>query len=285
MVVTPRGNITKESSLVNPYGSLVTDNWSLNLVRAVRRKRGFGLFFVQCNPVQEQMCVEALVEGLPGARVEQLAIEPNTERLFWQIEELWATKPFDVLVLEGLEREVLDYEETHGLKNANLTTSERTHRILQLKDLLQEKDLDKKQQATLLYQLGHLYYIANKWNDAIDCYEESLEFFQEVGAPRSGSRLCRGRHGEGKTLTNLGIVYKNQGRWNDAIDWYENSLKVFQEVGDTQGEGQTLANLGRLYEEQGKIEKAVKHWQHSLTKLHPDSPETQTVREWVRGAR
>ncbi len=93
------------------------------------------------------------------------------------------------------------------------------------------------------------------------------------------------RHGEGKTLTNLGIVYKNQGRWNDAIDWYENSLKVFQEVGDTQGEGQTLANLGRLYEEQGKIEKAVKHWQHSLTKLHPDSPETQTVREWVRGAR
>ena len=91
-------------------------------------------------------------------------------------------------------------------------------------------------------------------------------------------------HGQGKTHGNLGLVYQSQGRWNDALDCYEKSLKIFSELGDIHGEGKTLKNLGLFHFQQGKVEKAMEHWQNALTKLHPDSPETQTVREWLQEA-
>lgn len=57
-----------------------------------------------------------------------------------------------------------------------------------------------------------------------------------------------------------------------------------RELGDRHGEGQILANLGLLYVKQGKTKQAIGRWQGALTKLHPDSPDTQKVRGWLQKA-
>ena len=124
-------------------------------------------------------------------------------------------------------------------------------------------------ESQTLANLGNVYLLQSRWNEAISCYEKSLKICRELGA----------RHGESQTLGNLGLVYESQGSWNDAIDNYEKSLKICRELGDRHGEGMTLVNLGLLYKNKGKVKKAMEHWQNALTKLHPDSPKTQKVRE------
>lgn len=65
------------------------------------------------------------------------------------------------------------------------------------------------------------------------------------------------------------------------FECYEQDLQIFRQLGDRHGEGQTLANLGLLYKKRGNLKQAISLWQEALTKLHPDSPEIQAVRQWL----
>ena len=114
-----------------------------------------------------------------------------------------------------------------------------------------------------LNNLGNVYQVQGRWDDAIAAYEQSLAIYRSLGD----------RHGEGATLNNLGVVYRNQGRWDNAIAAYEEALAICRSLGDRHGEGQTLTNLGVLYERQGDPERAATLYAEALTKLHPDSPE------------
>jgi tetratricopeptide (TPR) repeat protein len=131
---------------------------------------------------------------------------------------------------------------------------------------------DRHNGAKTLGCLGNVYADQGRSEEAIAYYEKALEIFRELGD----------RRGEAQTLTNLGNVYLKQGRLEKAISCYEESLRIKRALGDRHGEGQTLANMGLLYERQGDIEKACALWQEALSKLHPDSPEYNQVRERVK---
>jgi tetratricopeptide (TPR) repeat protein len=353
------------------------------LVRAVRRKRGFGLFFVECTPVQGQACVQALQQGLPQLRMAQLTIEPETERLLWQVEALWQSQPFDLLVLQGLEREMLDYEETKrllgwsrrdlglhqyrdvppvlshlnlqrenfrdrfparyvllvppfvvdyfihrapdffdwrsglfrlprqqedlhqeiqqflaenyvGFKNRNLTNLERIQRIAQVKGFLEQEQLTTKRRAALLFELGDLYDVTNKQSDAIAAYTQCLQIYKELDDRYSQSyilndlgliyktqrswnqsidffqqslQICQelqNRCGEASALNNLGTVYKIQGRWDQAINLFNQSLQICEALDDLHGESYTLNNLGTIYQAQGRWDEAIKLFKQSF---------------------
>jgi tetratricopeptide (TPR) repeat protein len=86
-----------------------------SLLRALRRKQGFGLFFVQCTPAQGQDVMARLREDLGGKRLATVDVGRETTTLYEEIEGLWEREPFDVLFVQGLEQALYGYEDTKRL--------------------------------------------------------------------------------------------------------------------------------------------------------------------------
>lgn len=98
------------------------ENWdfeaeeSLNtILRALRRKRGFGLFFVQCNPVQGQRVITAIKEKLPQKKVIQIELNRESETLYGELLERHQTELFDIACVTGVEQAMYSYEDTKRL--------------------------------------------------------------------------------------------------------------------------------------------------------------------------
>jgi tetratricopeptide (TPR) repeat protein len=86
-----------------------------SLLLALRRKQGFGLFFVQCTPAQGQDVMARLREDLAGKRLATVQVERETTTLYEEIEALWEREPFDLLFVQGLEQALYGYEDTKRL--------------------------------------------------------------------------------------------------------------------------------------------------------------------------
>jgi tetratricopeptide (TPR) repeat protein len=85
------------------------------LLRALQRKHGFGLFFVQCSTDQGQKIVANLHRDLPKQQIEELYLKEEVTTLYEPIADLWHKQTFDVLVVEGLEASLYAYEDVKRL--------------------------------------------------------------------------------------------------------------------------------------------------------------------------
>jgi hypothetical protein len=85
------------------------------LVRALRRKRGFGLFFVQASPAKGQEILTDLRRDLPQKQVAEVTIGRTDERLFEQLEAVWEQGKCDIFWIEGLDQSLLGYEDMQRL--------------------------------------------------------------------------------------------------------------------------------------------------------------------------
>ena len=71
------------------------------LVRALRRKRGFGLSFVQCNQVQREEVMAAVAERLPGKRVRKFEWGRGSESLYGEMLAADQGEGFDLAFVVG----------------------------------------------------------------------------------------------------------------------------------------------------------------------------------------
>ena len=85
------------------------------LQRALQRKQGFGLFFVQCSKSQGAAIAASLPHDLPQQYIQELHLEGEVVTLYDQIADIWQQQPFDVLVLDGLEASLYAYEDVKRL--------------------------------------------------------------------------------------------------------------------------------------------------------------------------
>jgi len=81
------------------------------LVRALRRKKGFGLFFVQVSPEQGQEILRDLRQDLAQKHVVEVSLTRSDERLFEQLETVLERENVDIFWVDGLAQSLLGYED------------------------------------------------------------------------------------------------------------------------------------------------------------------------------
>ena len=83
------------------------------LLRGLRRKRGFGLYFVQCSPSEGTRLIERIRQDLPQ-KIEVLKFDAAMDGNFYQCvaDYLQAHSDTEVLFVQGLEYSLLSYEAT-----------------------------------------------------------------------------------------------------------------------------------------------------------------------------
>jgi tetratricopeptide (TPR) repeat protein len=80
------------------------------LVRSLRRRRGFGLLFVECSPAQGARIIENVKIDLPQKKIEVWDLQQPIEKFFNLVEDLHKTKPVNILFVQGLEYSFYEYE-------------------------------------------------------------------------------------------------------------------------------------------------------------------------------
>ncbi|HEY9829387.1 MAG TPA: tetratricopeptide repeat protein, partial [Stenomitos sp.] len=86
-----------------------------SLARAIRRKQGFGLFFVQCSPVKGDKIIASLQADLPQKTMQVLTLEKSSQTLYDRVESLAGQETIDILFIKGLEASLISYEDTKRL--------------------------------------------------------------------------------------------------------------------------------------------------------------------------
>jgi tetratricopeptide (TPR) repeat protein len=81
-----------------------------DLVRALKRKSGFGLFFVQCTPVEADRLIAKLPQDIPQKHIEVLRLVEAIDNLYERVGEFVKDKQIDILLIKGLEYSLYKYE-------------------------------------------------------------------------------------------------------------------------------------------------------------------------------
>ncbi|MEH1909484.1 tetratricopeptide repeat protein [Nostoc sp.] len=98
-----------------------------DLLRALKRKSGFGLFFVQCTPGEADKFIVKLPQQIPQKKIAVLRLVEAIDNLYQPVAEFVKDKQVDILLITGLEYSLYKYEKrsfgaiTEG-KFSNLTS-------------------------------------------------------------------------------------------------------------------------------------------------------------------
>jgi tetratricopeptide (TPR) repeat protein len=103
-------------------------------------------------------------------------------------------------------------------------------------------------EAGTLHQIGMVYQAMQRYDEALDCYNQSLAIARELG--NLGN--------EASTLHQIGTVYQAMRRYNEALNYYDQSLAIKQELGNRDGEVLTLAQMATLFGEISDLDEAIR---------------------------
>jgi hypothetical protein len=81
-----------------------------DLLRALKRKSGFGLFFVQCTPVEADNLIIKLPQEIPQKKIAVLRLVEAIDNLYQPVAEFIKNKQIDILLIKGLEYSLYKYE-------------------------------------------------------------------------------------------------------------------------------------------------------------------------------
>jgi hypothetical protein len=82
------------------------------LLRSIRRRRGFGLLFVQCSAVGAVELVQKVKTDIPNKQFGFLELDASTDDLFTLVEAYAENHPeIDALFIRGLEYSIFEYED------------------------------------------------------------------------------------------------------------------------------------------------------------------------------
>nr|MDZ8040623.1 tetratricopeptide repeat protein [Nostoc sp. CreGUA01] len=82
-----------------------------DLVRTLKRKSGFGLFFVQCTPVEADNLIVKLPQEIPQKKIAVLRLVEAIDNLYERVAEFIKDKQIDILLIKGLEYSLYKYEQ------------------------------------------------------------------------------------------------------------------------------------------------------------------------------
>lgn len=86
-----------------------------DLLRSLRRKKGFGLFFVQCSPAQTTKIIQAIQDHFPKKKLEGFELNRASEMLYDKLLEKYQKEAYEIACITGVEQALYGYEDTKRL--------------------------------------------------------------------------------------------------------------------------------------------------------------------------
>ena len=96
-------------SLAEEDLQITTEEEYRALLRSLRRRKGFGIFFVQCTPVGGQELIAKVESDLPQKNIDVLELNKPIDNLIERVEALPNQEKLNILFIVGLEKSLVEY--------------------------------------------------------------------------------------------------------------------------------------------------------------------------------
>jgi len=126
--------------------------------------------------------------------------------------------------------------------------------------------------AEMLNNLGVVYRLAQKWEQARTALEEARVAFERLGD----------RDREAQALGNLGGLLASQGERLRAQEYLKRAAEIFAELGDTQRHGETLLALGAQMWKAGDRRGGMAAYEAGLMLLERPTAQQKALRGLLR---
>ena len=123
--------------------------------------------------------------------------------------------------------------------------------------------------------LGNIYLLRGRWNDALDIFQSGVEFMEQGG---DSLNLAA-------TYENLAIIYQLIMQRTRAITYYNRALEIRKAMDDRAGMARSYFYLGDVYQEMNDFEKAKEFYRQDLafnTILHNEPRLAETYDRLAR---
>lgn len=164
-----------------------------------------------------------------------------------------------------------------------------------LKLALTQKTLNIDLKAQCLLDLGDAHYLLSEHDQARDCYQQALKFFQQSKNLSSVANCikalgdlhfqlaeydrARNYHkkaltifqqfkdhlGEANCIQSLGDVHSSLAEYGQALDCYQKALKIYQQIKAHLGEANCIHSVGNIYISLAEYEQAQDCYQQALS--------------------
>ena len=126
------------------------------------------------------------------------------------------------------------------------------------------KPLPHLLEARLLRVLGHALVASNRWQEAIDCYEEAIAGADAVQDLQQLSLVYSG----------LSLAHQEMGQLNEATRYAQKALTIHETLQDRLSQARSLNNLGFMLVRIGEFAAARKHIDRALHIFDDEGVET-----------
>ena len=252
------------------------------LLKSLRRTRNFGLFFVQCSPVEGERLIRRIRSDLPQKRTEVLTLTATVTNLYDEVDALPNKDQIEILFIQGLEHSLYDYEQErlwHEPEQRYSYDESGVPKLLAHLNLSRERFRDHFQMCfVFLVPLFALKYLMRRAPDFFDWRSGVLEFVMDAERLEQQSQrlLLESSYEEYLTWTpqrrnarimeiqavleepqqtpnrksNLlfeqGNLYHASGRYKAAVASYDQALVIKPDFHKAwNNRGMTLSDLGR----------------------------------------
>ncbi|MBN4002635.1 tetratricopeptide repeat protein [Nostoc sp. LPT] len=265
-----------------------------DLLRALRRKSGFGLFFVQCTPGEADNFIVKLPQEMPQKKIAVLRLVEAIDNLYQPVTEFIKDKQIDILLIKGLEYSLYKYEKRNFGEITEGEFSNLTNVPHILNHLNQQRERfrdDFPVSFVFLLRSFSINYFIHRAPDFFDWrsgvfelptapelveqesnrlllegdYEEYLQLSSEekIGKILEIQELITETYQKvirrSNLLFKMGNLLFAGNEYEGAITSYEQALKIQPEYHYAwNGKGNALVNLGRNAEAIASYDKALK---------------------------
>lgn len=113
---------------------------------------------------------------------------------------------------------------------------------------------DRPGQAAVLWGLGELHTLQDRYASALDCLESAGAIFAELGD----------RYGEAGTAAGCGLLCRVRGQLDAAAGWFRRALTISRQEGLTRSEAYALLGMGSVFVERGVHAEAERSFEEGL---------------------
>ena len=177
------------------------------LLKSLRRTRNFGLFFVQCSPVEGERLIQRIRSDLPQKQTEVLTLTATVTNLYDEVDALPNKDQIEILFIQGLEHSLYDYEQErlwHEPEQRYSYDESGVPKLLAHLNLSRERFREHFQMCfVFLVPLFALKYLMRRAPDFFDWRSSVLEFAMDAERVEQESQRLRlkGDYGRYQTWT------------------------------------------------------------------------------------
>ncbi|WP_081431317.1 HEAT repeat domain-containing protein [Moorena bouillonii] len=255
-------------------------------LRSLRRRRGFGIVFMQSPPAEAKRIIGRVHQDLPQKQIATLTLTEPIDNLYDRVEKILDRDQLSILFIQGLEKSLEPYIKPGYGGDGDYYNLDTVPTILS--HLNQRRELFRDHFPTLCFVFVlpafAIKYFIRRAPDFYDWSAGVFEFYVDKVDVTATTEMLVANGEQQIDVTNyvqigdtvytdrdLSDLRRSQGeqlleskRFDEALSCYQEALQLYRKLGDQAEIASTLTTIGNVFQGLEHYDQALSSYQEAV---------------------